>query len=166
LAERPGEMMKPYFRKVLCISVVFANVLVAAENPFIGTWKMRPEKSTFVRGQEMKEMTISFATEGDKIRHVASGTYVNGQPLDEGGPEGSLLPWDGKPHVVHEAPTAAVSCTPVKDGTSEATMTLGGKLARRVLAKISANGQTLTENRDNYDQQGRKSKTVLVFERQ
>jgi hypothetical protein len=159
-------MMKLYLRNVLCTSVLFANVLIAAENPFIGTWKMRPDLSTFVRGQEMKEMTVSFTAEGDNIRHVASGTYVNGQPLDEGGPQGSILPWDGKPHVVHEAPTVLVSCTPVKDRASEARMTLDGKLARRVVTTVSANGQTLTENRDNYDPQGKKSKTVVVFERQ
>lgn len=155
-----------HFRNALCATVLFATVLVAAENPFIGTWKMRPDKSTFVSGQEMKEMTLVFTADGDKIRHVVTGTYVNGQSLDEGGPQGSILPWDGKPHVVHEGPTVVVSCTPVKDRSSEATMTLDGKLVRRVLTTVSADGRTLTENRDNYDPHGKNSKTVVVFERQ
>lgn len=159
-------MMMPYFRNMLCTSLLFVNALVAAENPFIGTWKMRPDRSTFVSGQEMKEMTLSFTADGDKIRRVVTGTYVNGQPLDEGGSQGSILPWDGKPHVVHEAPTVVVACTPVKNRSSEATMTLDGKLARRVLTKVSADGYTLTENRDNYDRQGSKSATIVVFKKQ
>ena len=156
-----------YFRNALCASVLFVNVLIAAENPFIGTWKMLPDKSTFVTGQELKEMTVVFTAEGDKIRRTASGTYVNGEPLDEGGSQGGILPWDGKPHIVHETgPNVVVSCTPVKDRSSEATMKIDGKLVRRAVAKVSANGQTLSESRDNYDSQGKKSKTVVIFEKQ
>jgi hypothetical protein len=156
-----------YFRNTLCASLLFVNVLLAADNPFIGTWKMLPDKSTFVRGQELQGMTVSFAAEGGKIRRTASGTYVNGQALDEGGTEGAVLLWDGKPHIVREGrPQVVVTSTPVRGHTHEATMKFDGKLVRRTVETVSADGQTLTEGRDNYDSQGKKSKTVLIFEKQ
>ena len=141
--------------------------LFGAENPFFGKWKLNAEKSTFAPGEGMKELTMSFEPDGDKIRRVAKGTYVNGKPVEQGGPEGSDFAWDGNGHMVHEAsPKIVIACTPVKNGKTKVTVNIDGRLVAQMQAQVSEDGQTLTETSDNTDQQGRHSKSVLVFERQ
>ncbi len=152
-----------------CVTVtsIFATALLAASNPFVGQWKLNPAKSTFAPGQELKDMTVSFTAEGDKIRRVASGSYANGKPLDEGGPEGNTFAWDGKEHTLHDvSPNVIVAVTPVKNRATHVTIKMDGKLFSQVRAQVSPDGQTLTETSDNTDQQGRHSKSVLAFERQ
>jgi hypothetical protein len=115
----------------------------------------------------MKDMTVSFTLEGDKIRRVASGTFTNGKPLDEGGPEGKAFAWDGKPHTMHgPPPNVDIACTPVKNGGTHVTIKIDGKLAVQILAQVSPDGRTLTERSDYFDPPGKISKSVLVFERQ
>lgn len=152
--------------KTIGMACVFAATLLAADNSFEGTWKLEVEKSVFAPGEEMKDMTVTFKQEGDKIRRTAVGTYSNGKPLDEGPPEGISFAWDGKPHVVREAPRVIITCTPIRNRVTHVTIEINGKLASKIAAQVSADGNTLTQTGDDYDQQGKPHAEKLVFTRQ
>ena len=57
----------------ICASV---TVLLGAGNPFIGTWKLNTEKSKFSPGSEIRNMTITFELDGNRIKRIAAGTDV------------------------------------------------------------------------------------------
>jgi len=72
----------PGFRCLTAICV-FATALVAADNPFVGTWKLNLAKSKFAPGTQPKEVTVVFESVGDQIKRVATGVDEDGQPLKE-----------------------------------------------------------------------------------
>ena len=153
--------------KAVGVTCLLASLLLGADNPFFGKWKLNVEKSTFAPAAAMKELTMSFEPDGDKIHRLAAGMYVDGKPIEEGGPEGADFAWDGQGHTVHDAqPKVVIACTPVKNGIIHVTVQMDGKLVAQIRAQVSADGQMLTETTDNIDEQGKHSKSVLVFEKQ
>src|ERR1044071_4462762 len=79
---------------------LFSAFLVAADNPFLGTWKLNTAKSKSTGMPLAKEMTVKFVADGDKVRRIATGTDGEGKPIMQGGPEGTSIPWDGKDHAI------------------------------------------------------------------
>ncbi len=51
---------------------IFSTFAIAADNPFIGTWKLDAAKSKFSPGTEIKEMTMTFEAVGDQVKRVAT----------------------------------------------------------------------------------------------
>jgi len=146
-----------------------AAVLLAAGNPFIGTWKLNTEKSKFSPGSEIRDMTMTFELDGNRIKRIASGTDGQGKPIMQGGPEGDETPWDGQEHAV-SGPGAAPSMTLViklvNDHTVDVTVRIHGKVTNRTHTVISEDGRILTEVDDGIDEKGGKIHRVKIFEKQ
>jgi hypothetical protein len=83
----------------LMILVVSAS-LSAADNPFLGTWKLNTAKSKSSPMPVAKSMTVTFEANGDKIIRTATGVDGEGKPIKQGGGDG--IAWDGKDHVIPE----------------------------------------------------------------
>ena len=146
-----------------------AAVLLAAGNPFIGTWKLNTEKSKFSPGSEIRDMTMTFELDGNRIKRIASGTDGQGKPIMQGGPEGDETPWDGQEHAV-SGPGAAPSMTLViklvNDHTVDVTVRIHGKVINRDHTVISEDGKILTQVDDGIDEKGGKIHRVKIFEKQ
>ena len=54
---------------ILCI---LAARLLAADNPFLGTWKLDVAKSQFSPGPGPKELTVRLEQDGDKVHRIAN----------------------------------------------------------------------------------------------
>jgi hypothetical protein len=145
-----------------------ATVLLGADNPFIGTWKLNIEKSKFSPGSEIRDMTVKFELDGNRIKRIATGTDGQGKPIMQGGPEGDETPWDGQDHAVNPpgTPSLTLAVKQVNDHTVDVTVKREGKVVNRDHSVISDDGRTMTATENGVDEQGRKVHKVEIFEKQ
>lgn len=152
-----------------CIAVcLFSSVGFAADNAFLGTWKLNAEKSKFDPGSEIKSMTVTFKADGDNVRRIAEGVGGDGQPIMEGGPEGSSFPWDGQEHEVTKAPAPIIAVT-VKQMNGHALTAViktNGKISEQIKSVVSKDGKTMTSTDEVTNDKGMKMHSVEVFEKQ
>ena len=146
--------------KLLTAFCVFSTVVLAANDAFVGTWKLNPAKSKFSQGTAYKDATVTFEAVGDQWKRTATGTDADGKPINEN----STVAWDGKDHPIEEGMTVAVNV--LNDNAikfmikHEGKFVIGGRLV------ISKDGKTMTAYAKGSDPQGRKVDNVEVFEKQ
>jgi hypothetical protein len=150
-----------YTALTLCL---LSSALVAADNPFLGTWKLNTEKSTYSPGPGPKEATVTFEQDGDNIRRVLTGTNADGSPLKED----SSIAWDGKDHLVTKPPDPPimVAVTQMNDHTLHVIVKQGGKVTDTIHAVASKDGKTVTATDDGVNDKGVKMHNVEVLEKQ
>ena len=150
--------------KSLTAICVFSAALFAADNPFLGTWKMNVAKSKGTPGTLAKEATVKFEAVGDEIKRTVTGTDGDGQPMKMEG----TLSWDGKEHKVDnpDGSSVMVAVKKVNDHTLDVTVNQNGKLLQTVKAVVSKDGKTMTATVKGEDPKGRKLDNVEVLEKQ
>jgi hypothetical protein len=152
-------MRGPRFLVALC---VFSTAMIAADNPFIGSWKLNTAKSKFTPGTATKEMAITFTADGDKITRVATGIDSDGEPVNEK----SSIAWDGNDHPIDVPPGITVAVKPVNDRTLDVTIKRKGTVVSSIHVAVAKNGKTFTSQEKGEDPKGRQINNVEVFERQ
>ena len=115
---------------------LFATGLIAADNAFLGTWKVSTAKSQYKPGPGPKSLTVTFAQDGDQIKRTAEGVDAEGKPIST---QGSIK-WDGQDHAIPNpsGPPMTVAATMVDDGTVDYIVKTDGKVTltgRAVLSK-------------------------------
>jgi hypothetical protein len=145
----------------LCAFCVVSTALLAAESPFVGTWKLNTGKSRSTPGTAVKEMTVTFEAVGNEMKRVATGTDGDGQPINQD----STIAWDGKDHAI-DAPGMTVAVKQVNDRTLSVTVKQEGKVVDSVRAVVSKDGKTMTSYEKGQDPKGRKLDNTDVFEKQ
>jgi len=145
--------------RFLIATSVFSVALLAANNPFLGTWKLNNAKSKF-SGTELKEMTVVFTAVGDQVKRVANGIDGDGEPIHES----STIAWDGKDHPI-DTPGFTVAVSPSKR-VLDVIVKHDGKVIDRIRAVVSRNGKITTITEKGEDEKGRKIDSVEVFEKQ
>lgn len=117
----PGVVYLQACKALIVLCFVSAG-LVAADNPFLGTWKLNVAKSKFSPGSGSKEATVRFEAVGDQVRRVMQDTSENGQTTKQD----STTAWDGKDHpvdqlgitvAVNKASDHAITVTVKHEGT-------------------------------------------------
>ena len=105
-----------------CVGLLFSTVLVAADPPYAGRWKVNEDKSDY--GQ-----AFTFATEAGALR------------LTEGG-RSYIVRFDGKeyPHPLG----GVIRWSRIDDRSWETAYTQDGKLIGNSIYRLSDDGQTLT----------------------
>ena len=105
-----------------CVGLLFSTVLVAADPPYAGRWKVNEDKSDY--GQ-----AFTFATEAGALR------------LTEGG-RSYIVRFDGKeyPHPLG----GVIRWSRIDDRSWETAYTQDGKLLGNAIYRLSDDGQTLT----------------------
>jgi hypothetical protein len=117
-----------------------ANVLLAQENPFVGTWKLNVAKSKFNPGPAPQSSTRTWDASGMVM--------VNG--INAAGKEtsyGYTIKDDGKEYATMGAiPNAAdkISAKKVDANSYQAIFTKDGKQVETTSFKLSNGGKTLT----------------------
>jgi len=151
-------------RFLIAFSVITA-ALLAADNPFVGTWKLNVAKSKFTPGTAFKEATVTFETAGDQMKRTFVGTNADGQQINED----STIAWDGKPHKIEAPPNPPIMVTvkKVDENTLDVTVeTADGKLLDTVKAVVATDGKSITVTNKGEDEKGRKLDNTEVFEKQ
>src|SRR4051812_14030653 len=148
---------------LIALSCVFSVGLVAADNAFLGTWKLNVAKSKGTPGTMSKEETVVFAADGNGVKRTATGVDADGQKIDMS----ATIPWDGKEHKV-DGPTgpAMVAVKSINDQTLNVTVKVNDKVVSTGRVVVSKEGKTMTASFKGEDPKGRKFDNTEVFEKQ
>jgi hypothetical protein len=151
--------------RLLTLAAVLIPIsLLAAENPFLGTWKLNPAKSKSSPTPVPKELTVTFEQDGDKIRRTANGIDGEGNPVKQTG----SIAWDGKDHEI-KAPDGSprqVAVKHVSDRERAITVKRDGQVVTKMRTVISKDGTTMTNTSDGVTDKGEKYHAVTVYEKQ
>src|SRR4051812_757161 len=153
--------------KLSCLSVamvaIFAGSLIAADSPFVGLWKLNAAKSTFAPGSPK----LLFATV--KIEPTQKGLRISASDADGDGRAADLTtdsPLDGTPSPVIGSPTIdTTSLKRVDDHTIIGPSSKDGKVIYTDRRVVSADGSTLTIQREGTTTDGTKYQNTIIFER-
>ena len=136
--------MRLQFVCVLALSA--AAALAAAENPFLGDWKLDPSKSDFT---------------GETFKLEDAG---NGKVRYSGGGQSFTMYTDGKEHPSLYG--HMVSLKKIDDKTWERTTRFRGKTLSTTTMKVSDDGKTLTEDVKGTRPDGSSFNETDVFDKQ
>jgi hypothetical protein len=125
---------------VLVIVLAAGSVLLAQNNPFVGTWKLNLASSKYNPGPPPQSQTRTWDASG---KVSVTGVGATGKPFSYG----YSITGDGK-----ESPTMGaipnkadmISTKKIDANTYEATFTKGGKQVETTTFKVSKGGKTLT----------------------
>jgi hypothetical protein len=141
---------------------LFAAVMCAADNPFIGAWKLNNAKSKFSPGTEMgTNYIMTFEQVGDQVKRTDKGTSPDGKPIDIS----MSTRWDG---VDHDQGTSGltVAVKRINTRTVEVTLKHEGTVVVAHHASISPDGNTMTVTSKGVDRGGHKVDNTAIFEKQ
>jgi hypothetical protein len=150
--------------QLLTALCVFSLSMVAADNPFVGTWKLNTEKSKFAPGTAYKEMNVTFEAAGDQMKRTVTGVDPDGEQVNTS----SLIPWDGNFHKIDapDGPAISVAVKKLNDRTLNVKVKQEEKVVDIIRAAVSKDGKTMTVTEKGEDPKGRKLDNVEVFEKQ
>jgi hypothetical protein len=69
-------------------------MILGAADPFLGVWKLNPQKSKFEPGPAPRSLTVAWTVEDGGIKVASAGTRADGRAIDES----YVAIYDGKEH--------------------------------------------------------------------
>ena len=157
-------------RALLLASFTFASAcMVAAQtNPFVGTWKLVPERSHFDGPHPPKDIKLRFLIDKDQVREEEEITLWNGNTRTSF----FILQYDHQEHpftisgeTKHK--THAVLLTRVDERTIEQRINHDNGLEYTTeRLSVSPDGQTLTRTNSGKRPDGTPYEAVITFVRQ
>ena len=151
-------------RFLIAFSVI-STAMLAADSPFVGTWKLNVAKSKFAPGTAMKEVTVTFEAVGDEMKRTVVGVDADGQQVNQN----STIAWDGEAHKIEAPPDPPimVAVKKVNNHTLDVTVKQpDGKALETVKAVVLHDGKSMTVTVKGEDLKGRKLDNTEVFEKQ
>ena len=154
--------MKPKaFVAALALCLVTAGVCVA-QNAHMGTWKLNEAKSK-IPAAANKNHTVVYEAAGDSIKVIVDGTDAAGNATHNewtGKFDGTDYPVTGEPtsdtRAYRRVGARTLAMTIKKDGK----VTVTGRII------VTANGKSRTVTTSGTDAQGKKFRTVAVYDKQ
>jgi len=136
--------------------LVCAVALFAADDPFVGTWKLNVAKSKFQGEPPPQSETVTIAADG---KVSVTGSDNKGQPV-----EWSFMGTPGGTATITGIPDSTVMETR-KGNTVEHTWTMG-KSSMKGHGVLSKDGKTMTYTLQGTNSEGKKIKNTEVYEKQ
>jgi hypothetical protein len=143
--------------------VLLAVIALAADNPFVGTWKLNVAKSKF------NSPSVALRSNTVKIEAQENGLKFTFDVVDAEGKvshseEAPLF--DGKDYPVKGDPaTDTVSLKRIDANTFEVVTKKGGKEVERVRVAISKDGKTSTATTKAKDAKGKEVTSISIYEK-
>lgn len=139
-----------------------AATMCYASDPQMGTWKLNEAKSKIAPGMP-KNHTVVYEAAGDNVKVTVDGTDADGKPIHN--------EWtgkfDGKDYPVTGDPTSDMrSYKKVDDHTLKLTVKKDGKVTVTGRVVVSADGKSRTVTTNVTDAEGKKVKSVAVYDKQ
>jgi hypothetical protein len=143
----------------LCLATAAVCFAQAAQ---MGTWKLNDAKSKLAAGGA-KNSTVVYEAAGDSVKVTVDGTNADGTPAHN--------EWtgkfDGKDYPVTGDPASDMRAyKTVNDHTLAMTVKKDGKATVTGHIVVSADGKTRTVTTEGTDPQGKKFKSVAVYDKQ
>ena len=145
----------------LAICLVTATISLAQDQA-MGTWKLNEAKSKLAPGNA-KNTTVVYEAAGDSVKVTVDGTNSDGSAAHN--------EWtgkfDGTDYPVTGDPTSDTrSYKKVNAHTLDMTIKKGGKATVTGQIVVSADGKSRTVTTSGTDAQGKKFKSVAVYDKQ
>jgi len=162
--------LRPMSTSRLTILFSVTLPLLAAADPFVGTWKLNPSRSNFAPGAPRFILgAIQIESAGNGLKSTASGADGKGIVSDFT----FSCQLDGTPCKVTPATMPLRSASAVDTITLKridptfmmATGTRNGKLVYSDRRVVSADGKTMTVIRDGTTPEGKKYESTIVLDR-
>jgi len=148
-------------KKAAFFFVALAVTLAQAKDPFVGSWMMDPDKSTFTPGPVPVERYMTFAMSDKGMTHLTKTPSLFGGSSNIT----YTAKFDGKDYEILGTGLDTVSLKRVDTNTIERTGKESGKVSETAVLKISPDGKTLTvTTKGNF--RGTDYSSVQVFTRQ
>ena len=146
----------------LVLSFVGVAVCLAADDVFMGTWKLNEAKSKISLGT-LRTTTVVYEAAGDNVKVTTDGTDGDGKPTHS--------EWtgkfDGKDYPVTGDPaTDTRSYKKVDDRTLAFINKKGDKVTISGRGVVSADGKTRTVTLTGADSTGKKFTSTSVYDKQ
>ena len=159
-------------KRIAGVFVTFAAVLVVSSiartqssDPWIGTWKVNLEKSTYSPGPKPTvAATVKIEPSAGGIKTTIDGTNAEGKPTHTE----SVAGFDGKDNPVKgaQAPNTTNALKRIDDRTLEVMGKVDGKPAVTTRVAVSADGKTMTATQTGKNAQGESMNNVIVLDKQ
>ena len=146
----------------LLLCFVGAAVCIAADDAFLGTWKLNEAKSKFSPGTP-KNTTVVYEAAGDSMKVTIDGTDADGKPTHN--------EWtgkfDGKDYpVTGDSSSDARALKKIDDNTITFTVKKGDKVTTSGRIVLSADGKSRTVTTSGTDAKGDKVSITAVYDKQ
>jgi hypothetical protein len=148
---------------VLTLALCFvAAVMGFASDLQMGTWKLNEAKSKLAPAAG-KNNTVVYEAAGDNVKVTVDGVDRDGKPTHN--------EWtgkfDGKDYPVTGDPNSDMrSYKEVDDRTLDLTIKKGGKVTSTGKIVVTADGKTRTVTTSGTDPEGKKFKSVAMYDKQ
>ena len=150
---------------VLGVLGLFSASAHAADNPFLGTWKVNTAKSHITNtAQQNQVQLIVIAPYGD---NGWTRVQINvSEPSKSGREEHFSAKFDGKPYQTNGGDPRQIALTHIDDRTLEQVTFRNGKESSRSRITISADGKTMTSSGNGANGRGVPYRdNVVVYDR-
>jgi len=149
-------------RMFFALAICLATATLAAAQEEIGTWKLNEAKSKLAAGAT-KNHTVVYEATGDSVKVTVDGTNGDGSAAHN--------EWtgkfDGKDYPLTGDPTADTRAYKKVDAhTLDMTIKKGGKVTVTGKIVVSADGKSRTVTTSGTDAEGKKFKSVAVYDKQ
>jgi len=133
------------------------------DDPFVGTWKLNPAKSSFDPNHRPASATMHWERDSQGYLMTAEGINNNGQAVRER-PQ-RFIP-DGEDRPAPDAPGVTAIATRPAPNVIQVEAKSAGRVVGRASYSVSEDGTTLTARVSGADAQQQSFDTVVVFDRQ
>ena len=155
--------MKTHSFLLAALVLAFITVAAAADDPFVGTWKMNSAKSKFIPGQEMKVYVVTIEKSGDGYKNAMDGVNATGMSLHIE----FVAQNDGKDYPITGNPMAnTVSVTRIDGNNLGAVLKRGETAVARMRTSVSTDGKILTVAQTIIGAAGAEIVSTIVFDKQ
>jgi hypothetical protein len=129
---------------VVVLGLAIPSLMLAQDNPNLGTWKLNTEKSKYNGVPAPKSLTRTVAADGDSVRYSYEGTGADGAALTYG----FAAKYDGKdtPITGSGMPYGAdhIAIKRLSSHKFFATLKKDGKVTGTSASIVSSDGKTIT----------------------
>jgi hypothetical protein len=159
--------VQPCLRKFCLVAamLMIGMGLRAADDPFIGTWKLNLAKSRYSPGPPPKSGSNIFEPVPGGMKLVVRNTETQGKSTSFE----RIELYDGQVHAAHgegRLGPDAVSMRRPDPYTIKIVNYKNGKVASRTTRKVSKDGKTMTSSSKGTDAEGHPLEEVRFFEKQ
>jgi hypothetical protein len=171
---RPSRIQEVPVRKRIpaVFAVLLASCIVEldtghtqSEDPWVGTWKVNLEKSTFSPGPKpTNPTTVKVESSAGGVKITMDGMTAEGKPFHTE----TVAGFDGKDNPVKGAnrPNTTVAYKRIDDRTLESQSKIDGKPTTTVKISVSPDGKTLTATVTGKNADGQAVNSVIVHDKQ
>ena len=146
----------------LALCLVGVTVCYAADDVFMGTWKLNEARSKFSSGAP-KTTTVVYEAAGDSVRITTDGSDGDGKPMHNewtGKLDGNDYPLTGDPNFDTR------SFKKVNDHTLDITSKKDGKVTGTGRVVVAADGKTRKVSTKATDSKGKKISMTAAYDKQ